>query len=96
MYVGISVCIIVDISVCWADICLGIHSRSWTWKWSFIVDISACVIVDGLINPTALAWLSSLINPTVYWLDWLQPDKPNCILAWMDGLNVPDIYKRIL
>ena len=28
-----------------------------TWKWSFIVDISACVIVDGLINPTALAWM---------------------------------------
>ena len=26
-----------------------------TWKWSFIVDISACVIVDGLINPTELA-----------------------------------------
>ena len=28
-----------------------------TWKWSFIVDISAYVIVDGLINPTVLAWL---------------------------------------
>ena len=28
-----------------------------TWKWLFIVDISACVVVDGLINPTALAWL---------------------------------------
>ena len=46
-----------------------------------IVDISACVIVDGLINPTVLAWLmigcwykyrrfvDSLINPTECWLD---------------------------
>ena len=28
-----------------------------TWNWLFIVDISACVIVDGLINPTMLAWM---------------------------------------
>ena len=41
-----------------------------TWKWSFIVDISACVIVDGLINPTVLAWLicSFLVDVKVYWL----------------------------
>ena len=28
-----------------------------TWKWSFIVDLSACFIVDGLINLIVLAWL---------------------------------------
>ena len=27
-----------------------------TWKWLFIVDISACAIVDGLISPTVLDW----------------------------------------
>ena len=36
---------------------LELTARNETWKWSFIVDISACVIVDGLINPTVLAWL---------------------------------------
>ena len=36
-----------------------------------IVDISACIIVDGMINPTVLAWLicSFPVSVKVYWLD---------------------------
>ena len=36
-----------------------------------IVGISVCVIVDGLINPTVLAWLicSFPVSVKVYWLD---------------------------
>ena len=35
----------------------GSGIRAHYWKWSFIIDISACVIVDGLINPIVLAWM---------------------------------------
>ena len=33
---------------------LDLTAGNETWKWLFIVDISAYVIVDSLINPTLL------------------------------------------